>query len=48
MSLYEPKKASIDDTEGRGYAFSKRRFLAKPFRASSLLKQTKRISMRRS
>ncbi|MGI9174995.1 MAG: hypothetical protein ACR2GR_06725, partial [Rhodothermales bacterium] len=31
MSLYKPKKASIDETEGRGYAFSKKTVFGKAF-----------------
>ena len=31
MGLYQPKKASIDETEGRGYAFSKKTVFGKSF-----------------
>ena len=31
MGLYQPKKATIDDTEGRGYAFSKKTVFGKAF-----------------
>ena len=31
MGLYQPKKATIDDTEGRGYAFSRKTVFGKAF-----------------
>lgn len=31
MGLYQPKKATIDDTEGRGYAFSRKTVFGKSF-----------------